>query len=245
MRRRSLYKYYSERKWAEEFLDGKLLFRSLAYFRDYEDKSVREDQNEGAALFRPEGGLIVNNLTQGKRFILADHAFVSGAKQEEIFVFCTSRSDTDELRQRFKAVACVEILNIGTFCSRIEGALPPAARFPGRAGRPARIGRRVEYYRETEGGKPRWALPDVIATSKLDSYAWQDEFRLVFSLTDALEFENVNTPLVHRKNAREAPKPGEHHSCHVKAQSLRDICRLREFEGVNQNFAGSAISSAC
>jgi hypothetical protein len=74
MRRRSLYKYYSERKWAEEFLDGKLLFRSLAYFRDYEDKSVREDQNEGAALFRPEGGLIVNNLTQGKRFILADHA---------------------------------------------------------------------------------------------------------------------------------------------------------------------------
>jgi hypothetical protein len=130
MRRRSLYKYYSERKWAEEFLDGKLLFRSLAYFRDYEDKSVREDQNEGAALFRPEGGLIVNNLTQGKTFILPDHAFVSGAKQEEIFVFCTSRSDTDELRQGFKAVACVEILDIGTFCSRIEAALPPAARFP-------------------------------------------------------------------------------------------------------------------
>jgi hypothetical protein len=51
MRRRSLYKYYSERKWAEEFLDGKLLFRSLAYFRDYEDKNVREDQNEGAAIF--------------------------------------------------------------------------------------------------------------------------------------------------------------------------------------------------
>jgi hypothetical protein len=201
----------------------------LAYFRDYEDKSVREDQNEGAALFRPEGGLIVNNLTQGKKFILPDHAFVSGAKQEEIFVFCTSRSDTDELRQRFKAVARVEILNIGTFCSRIEAALPPAARFPGRAGRPARIGRRVEYYRETEGGKPGWALPDVIATSKLDSYAWQDEFRLVFSLTDALEFENVNTRLVHRNNARAAPTPAEHHFCHVKAQSLRDICRLHEF----------------
>ena len=65
----------------------------------------------------------------------------------------------------------------------------------------------MEYYRETEGGKPRWALPEVIATSKLDSYAWQDEFRLVFSLTDALEFENVNTRLVHRNNAREAPKP--------------------------------------
>ena len=108
MRRRSLYKYYSERKWAEEFLGGKLLFRSLAYFRDYEDQNVREDQNEGTALFRPEGGLIVNNLTQGKTLTLPDHAFVSGANQEEIFVFCTSRSDTDELRRRFKAVMCVE-----------------------------------------------------------------------------------------------------------------------------------------
>jgi hypothetical protein len=69
----------------------------------------------------------------------------------------------------------------------------------------------------------------VIATSKLDRYAWQDEFRLVFSLTDALEFENVNTRLVHKNNAREAAKPAEHHSYHVKAHSLRDICRLREF----------------
>jgi hypothetical protein len=72
-------------------------------------------------------------------------------------------------------------------------------------------------------------LPEVIATSKLDSYAWQDEYRLVFSLTDALEFENVNTSLVHRNNAREAPKPAEHHSYHVKAQSLRGICLLHEF----------------
>jgi hypothetical protein len=87
MRRRSLYKYYSERKWEEEFLDGKLLFRSLAYFRDYEDKNVREDQNEGAALFRPEGGLIVNNLTQGKTFTLADHTFVSGQTRKRSSCF--------------------------------------------------------------------------------------------------------------------------------------------------------------
>ena len=87
------------------------------------------------------------------------------------------------------------------FCSRIEAALPPAAKFPAQAGgRPARIGRRVEYYREAEGGNPRWALPDMIATSKLNSYAWQNEFRLVFSLTDALEFEKVDTRLVHRNN---------------------------------------------
>src|SRR5260221_9278887 len=49
----------NERRWADEFLDGNFLFRSLSYFRDYEDKNVREDQNEGNAIFRPEGGLIV------------------------------------------------------------------------------------------------------------------------------------------------------------------------------------------
>lgn len=40
------------------------------------------------------------------------------------------------------------------------------------------------------------ALPDLRATSKPDGYDWQDEFRLVFSLTDALTFENVLTRVV-------------------------------------------------
>lgn len=224
--RHCLYKYFSQRKWAEAFLNGDLLFRSLSYFRDYEDQSVREDQNEGTAIFRPEGGLLVNNLTQGKSFTLPGHAFESSANQEQIFVFCVSRSLNDELRERFRAVACVEILEVGAFCARVEAALPPTATFPGRPGR-TRIGQRVEYYREAEGGNPRWALPDLIATSKLDSYAWQDEFRLVFSLTDALGFEKVNVRIV-QGNARKAPNHAEHHSYPVSAGSLRDICQLHE-----------------
>ncbi len=76
-------------------------------------------------------------------------------------------------------------LDTAAFCVRIEAALPPGATFPGRPGR-TRIGQRVEYYRETGNCNPRWALPAVIATSKFADYAWQDEFRLVFSLTDAL-----------------------------------------------------------
>jgi hypothetical protein len=89
-------------------------------------------------------------------------------------------------------------------------------------------GQRVEYYKETEGGNPRWALPDKIATSKLDSYAWQDEYRLLFCLTDALAFEKVDLRLV-QDNAGKAPKPPEHREYLVKAPSLRDICRLHEF----------------
>ena len=218
--RHSLYKYYSERKWAEEFLDGRVLFRSLSFFRDYEeDKDGRRDQNEGTAIFRPEGGLIVNNKTQGRTFNLPHHAFKSTAKQEEVFVFCTSRSHTDERREKFHAVVCVEILNIKMLCERIEAALPPKAIFRGR---------RVEYYKETEGGDPRWALPDKIATSKLDSYAWQDEYRLLFCLTDALAFEKVTLRLV-RTTPEKLGNSAEHHEYLVKAQSLRDICRLHEF----------------
>lgn len=225
--RHSLYKYFSEHKWAEKLLDGEVLFRSLAYFRDQEDENVRGDQNEGKAIFRPKGGLIINNHTQGNTFSLFHHAFESTANQEEIFVFCASMSLSEELRERFAAVACVEVQNISAFCTRIEAALPPNAVFPGPTGR-SRIGRRVEYYDESEGGSPRWALPDVIATSKHNDYAWQDEFRLVFCLTDAMGFEKAGYRLVPNDAIREQ-NPAEHHSYPVKAQSLHDICKLHEF----------------
>jgi hypothetical protein len=225
--RHSLYKYYSEKKWAESFLDGELLFRSLSYFRDLEDENVRQDQNEGTAVFRPEDGLIINNLTQGKTSLFPGYAFESAANQEEIFVFCLSRLLSDELRRRFRASACVEILDIGAFCGRVEAALPPEATFPGLPGK-TRIGQRVEYYKEAEGGNRRWALPDVIAASKLDSYAWQDEFRLVFSLTDALGFERVETRLV-QGNPRRLANAAEHHRYLAKLRGLRDICRPHEF----------------
>ena len=224
--RHSLFKYYGEREWAEKFSDGELLFRSLAYFRDFEDENVRGDQNEGTIVHRPKGGLVVNNLTQGTTFTLP-HAFESSANPEEIFVFCLSGSLTDQLRRRFKAGVCIEILDIRHFCARITAALPSKATFPGLPRRP-RIGRWVEYYEEIEGGNPRWALPDHIATSKLTTYAWQNEFRLVFSLTDALGFEKVTTRLV-QGDTGGAPRPDEHRKYLVKAGSLRDICRVHEF----------------
>ena len=122
--RHSLYKYFTERKWAEAFLDGEILFRSLAYFRDYEDENVRKDKGEGNSIYKPAEGLLVTNQTQGKTLTLPGYAFEATANQEEIFVFCTSRSLNDELRKRFEATVCVEILKIPTFCERVRRALP-------------------------------------------------------------------------------------------------------------------------
>ena len=40
MRRRNLYKYFSEHKWAEAFINGEVLFRSWSYSRGYEDNNA-------------------------------------------------------------------------------------------------------------------------------------------------------------------------------------------------------------
>src|SRR5258708_31687198 len=217
--RRSLYKYFTNLKYADAFLNGEVFFHSLAYFRDYEDKNVREDKNEGNSVYRPEDGLLITNHIQSKTFTMAGFAFESTANQEEILVFCVSRWLTDDLRKRFNAVACVEIFKIQTFCARIERALPLLATFRADRG---------DYYDPSEPPNPRWALPDQIAMSKFKSYAWQNEFRFVFCLTDALGFEKAALRLV-KGDAREVPKPAEHHSHLLKARSLRDICRLHEF----------------
>ena len=132
--RHSLYKYYSTRKWADAFLDGELRFNSLAYFRDFEDVQVRGDKNEGKMIFRPEDGLVITNQAQGWTRTIP-RALNATVKQEEIFVFCMSRSFTEELRENFKALACVEILNVKAFCEKIESALPAGTTFPGKLGR--------------------------------------------------------------------------------------------------------------
>jgi hypothetical protein len=228
MRSRSLFKYYGDRRWAEAFLDGSLMFRSLAYFRDYEDRNVRGDRNEGTSIFRPAGGLTIHNHTQARSFTMPQHGMTSTADQQEIFVFCLSRSLNEHLRERFEAAVCVEIMNLSVLSSRVTAALPATATFPGRPGH-TRIGQRVEYYKEEDSANPRWALPDMIASSKLDGYAWQGEFRLIFSLTGALGFERVDMKLVHRDTPAPPPNPAEHRHHLVQTACLSDICRLHEF----------------
>jgi hypothetical protein len=218
-RTRRLFKYCSEKKWAESFLDGCVFFNSLAYFRDYEEAEVRGDRNEGVSVYRPNDGLLITNQTQGTRFAIPNSAFEVTANQEEIFVYCMSRALTDELRNRFKAVACVEVLNPPRFFLRIEKALPEKA---------ARAIGRVEYYSPDEPPNPRWALPDRIALSKFESYSWQQEFRVSFTETNAFDFEGGSHRIV-IGNTPEIPKPTNHKTYPLEVGSLRDICKLHTF----------------
>ncbi len=237
-KQRSLFKYYAERKWAEAFLDGRFRFWSLAYFRDLEDDGVRGDANEGTGIFRPEGGLHLMNETQGRSFMLPSHAFTSTARCDEIFVFCMSRVFSAALWEEFGSVMCVEIADVPAFCRRVASRLPPDARFPGRPGR-QRLGQRVDYYAASEAPDTRWALPDRIALSKLDKFARQEEFRLVFSTTGALDFENVACRIGPADTPPAAPAP-DHASYDVDVGSLRDIGRVHRMSPRRSRLATEA-----
>jgi hypothetical protein len=77
----------------------------------------------------------------------------------------------------------------------------------------------------------------MIAALKLKTFAWQDEYRVVFSLTNALAFENAQYALV-RNESSQQPKPTEHQYYDLNAGNLHDICRIRELE--RQTEVGSA-----
>lgn len=138
----------------------------------------------------------------------------------EIFIYCTSRRDTPRIRAAFNAVACVEITNVPEFCRRIEKALAGAS-FGGHPGH-ERIGHPVEYYKADDPPGPRWACPDLTACAKFDGYDWQHEFRLLFSRTDALKFENAKFTIVKGKPARKID-PSQHHVYEVETGSLEGI----------------------
>jgi len=215
--RQTLYRYFSKREYAEEFLDGNLYFNSLGYFCDYEDKNVRRDMYEGTSLYGPDEGLLITNYTRGTSSTIPRSALESGAKLDEIFVMCASQSFTDVLRDRFEAVACVEISKIQPLCTRIRKAIPNCEFY----------NRPVKYYDSKKPPEERWAIPDLIATSKVEGYSWQDEYRFIFSPTDALVFENVNLQI--RMGEKQSSTPTEHPHQRIQTKrNLRDFCKLRE-----------------
>lgn len=145
-------------------LGGELLFRTLSYFHEFEDQDVRRDTGEGISSFGPYAGLLINNLTQGTTFTMPNTRFEAAVKQSEIYIFCAARYHSTEKVAGFSAVASVEVMNIREMCQRIKAALPQDATF---------YGKPVAYYDEGLPPGARWALPEIISTSKVTSYSWQ------------------------------------------------------------------------
>ena len=85
----------------------------------------------------------------------------------------------------------------------------------------------MDYYRPEDVPGNVWPQPHLIATTKLIAFAYQQEYRLGFSTTGALEFGQATRKLVDRR-FRPVPKPEEHHNMTLTLGDLADICHLHE-----------------
>jgi hypothetical protein len=199
-------------------------FKSLSYYHQIEDGAVRGDGNEGSIYTQPETGLPMHHQTQGYTRVIPAAAFRASVKTDEILVLCASNSMKDELRVRFEAECCVEILKVFNLRARIQAKLPVGSTFMAKA---------VSYYSKNDEIGFRWAFPDKITFEKIDCYSWQDEYRFAFSITDALDFGKTSQQIqIPAPGSTELPKQStiaEPPECHLNTRSLRDICRIHVF----------------
>ncbi len=220
--KRSKYKYFARRERAEQFMDGELLFRSLSYFLQIEDGGVRGDHREGTLVLQPNEGLQGFNQSQNVPFHLPGGShFDSSVKSNEVFILCAANSMTERHRTSFNAAACVQIERPKNLLARIGYELPRNATL--KAGS-------VEYYSPKDPVGVRYAFPDMIAFAKTDDYAWQNEYRFVFSETDALEYgstvHKLVFPITEPHNFPPTPPPPPGRDYLIKVKELSSICKL-------------------
>jgi hypothetical protein len=181
--RHSLFKYFSQTEHAAHFLEGKIFFRSLQYFVDYEDGEVRGDTNEGTHVYRPEKGLEINNLSQGNKQLLLNKEFRSSVKKGDIFIFCLSMAYSDQLSKEFESVACVEIRDKRKFLQSIRTTLE-------NQGEQVWTGR-VLYRDPSHAPNHLWALPERICLTKAPKFSRQNEYRIAFGRPEVFVPNNV------------------------------------------------------
>ena len=183
----SIFKYIPE-QYLETFLKkGELLFRSLSYFQDIEDKS-RGDEFEGTNLYKPDSALELTKVETGEKILLPEASFQSSVNRDDIFVFCASTVLSNELATEFKSNVCVEITNIPKFLSGIRASL---AIRPSIKDKNLLFGE-VNYYEQQNTPITTWALPDKITMSKLITFQKQKEFRFAFAVNNAFHISNTS-----------------------------------------------------
>ena len=180
-------------QYVDTFLkDGIVLFRSLAYFRDYyeKDEQVRGDRFDGTRIYKPENGLEINKA--GETFTIPSCSFESDVRVDEIFVFCMSLVNERTLYTEFKTDVCVEIFDSEKFIWRIKTALKRRPTI-----KPKKpIYGPVQYYENNDPPIIDWAFPDRIVMRKQCNFEWQKEYRIAFSIRNALGFQQTTHKLV-------------------------------------------------
>lgn len=215
-----LFKYLPSKYLGALVERGELLFRSLSYFRNYEELHVRGDRHEGKRLYNPSTGLEVTKAETGERIVLP-WAFEASVKDRDIYVFCMSLRRSPDLATEFGTDACVEIQDPVAFLSKIRASL--ALR---RWVRHARLlNGAVEYYSPSEPPLAEWAVPERMIMRKTTDYEHQQEYRIAFARGEALKVNNVETKITATPGELNPTLHG--HPEHIlKLGSIAKICRI-------------------
>jgi hypothetical protein len=224
-----LFKYFAKFEYLELFLGGVLYCNPLQFFLKLDSEGIQGDDFEGIASFQPADGLQISNITQGTTFSLNGHRLESSLEEKEIYICCFSTALNERIASAFKAVACIEITDVPAFCKLASKALPINFYLPTVYSSP-RIGHKVRYYNPRNPPNNLWACPELIAISKRTSYAWQQEFRLVFGSEMAFEFESADYRLT--SGLRPAFLPNTtRDAVKLELGSISKICKVHNFGG--------------
>ena len=200
----SIYRYFTDEQRALDLMQRGIVFlNTLAYFRRCED-DARGDPHDAQLRYQPEGGLPLTNVTTGQAMQLPSGSqFVSSAKADQLFVYCLSQTRSESLAREFKAPFCVEIKDAVHFIGRISRMVLLRSRLDRN-----RILRGPVTYRSVKAEPMAdWALPERVAFIKPESYAGQDEYRIVVGVKGAFSVENVELTI--RMEPLEAHPPGQ------------------------------------
>jgi hypothetical protein len=218
-----LVRYFGCEDYAKSLVDeGVVIFRSLSYFRDYEDSGVRADPYEGTLAHRPDDGLKVQ-LVKERKTLELPHTFEARTKEDDILVYCLSTQLSSSIGRRFEASVAVLIKDRGTFLARIRRALALIPQVEPKQ----LVHGTVKYVNKHDKPGVDWALPERIALRKPTSFRWQNEYRIAVPVGDAFAVENVQLSLAMPEGNRPA-KRKDHPQHILRLGSLKSICKIQQ-----------------
>jgi len=221
--KQSLFRYMSA-EYAEAFVrKGEMLFRALSYYRDCEEKGVRNDEYEGTRVHLPLDGLKATNVDTDEMVSLSC-TFESTAREDDIFIYCLSTTCSEFIAEKFNTNTCVEIYEPIKLLNLLRNAL---VRRPFIKSKHLEYGP-VKYYMPHEPPIVDWALPERIALSKPSTFAWQEEYRIAFAVNGGFNVENVQVKLVPLGVCRR-PLSTNHPKQILKLGSISKLCTIHRF----------------
>jgi hypothetical protein len=226
-----LYKYL-KLEYATAMMDrGDLMFSTLAWFQNLEDRE-RGDEFEGTHKYFPVGGLEVTRTGRdGKphppvKFTRPSDSLQSKAKgRAHIFIYSTSlRQGLTQFGDATAPSVCVEIYDPGKFLARVRSVLRqiPTAKAA------TLIHDEVRYYSFADPPGNVYALPDRLTMHKHEGFRSQYEYRFAFGTKrDVFDFEHIDYLLVREgvPQSREILKESDHR-WKLTVGSLAHCCRV-------------------